>query len=127
MKIFKISRLVFVIFISFSILGCGYQTHSFVGESDHWKGEYTIDKAGDHTTEVFTFNYKNAKKTSFKNLEVTLKVGSSNVQQKEPLHNGSTVVVNRSYSGGANNNEKKIPVTIKWDNKYKESFSLEQK
>jgi hypothetical protein len=102
---------------------------SFSGESDNWKGEYSVIISENGTREDgdFVFSYKNgSSKTFFRKIEVVINNGET--KYIEYGTRGSMVRFFLSSSGGAVMQEDlPIKVTIKWDNEKQESFELESK
>lgn len=103
----------------------GVQSLLFTGQSKHWKGDYTSNVSGNTENGTFTFNYTIGSNPTFKNLEVDVSGGNSHPILKEDSHTGSTIKMNESGSGIATTEANTVfKVTIKWDNKYKETFYL---
>ncbi|WEG11697.1 hypothetical protein PU629_16315 [Pullulanibacillus sp. KACC 23026] len=106
----------------------GGQSLLFTGESNHWKGAYTTNAGGNNEDGTFTFTFNDGGKPTFKNLEVDVSGGNGHPVLKEDSHTGSTIKINESGSGIATTKASTVfNVTIKWDNKYKETFSLKSK
>jgi hypothetical protein len=122
----KKATILFGLLLLFILVGCnGGKSLLFTGQSKHWKGDYTANINENTEDGVFTIRFKNGGNPTFKNLEVDVQGGNSHPIIKEDIHKGSTIKLKSSGSGIATTKDNTIfKVTIKWNNKYKETFSL---
>jgi hypothetical protein len=121
----KLRKAILIVIFGVLLVGCSqYKTIHFLGESAHWKGDYSAKYNDSKDETEYIFSFKNAKKdTVLKDFVVDI-----NGKEYKGKYTKGTFKVSNSCSGGSEacqtlENEP-IKVTINWDDKYKETFFL---
>ncbi|WP_410983438.1 hypothetical protein [Bacillus cereus] len=111
------------------LVGCSNEYVVFSGESNHWDGKYSVNIDGNEEYGIYTFRYKNSDgNTEFKSLEIVINQSNGRTSRKEEIRKGGRIEITSSCMGCAViNKDEAITVTIKWDNKYEETFTLKSK